>query len=258
MKIRTIAIIGARGQMGRLFAHRSRRAGLQVHGLGRPLVPRELVKTISKTDLVLLSVPVNAMRSTARTLGEIMSPPQILCDVCSIKTGPLQAMLEAYPGPVVGTHPLFGPKPGKHARVALCPGRDKNAQETVADWLHALGFESFTTTPKKHDQAMALIQGLNFATTVSYLATLGHRPEQLDFMTPSFKRRLKSAKKMLTRDAELFSNLFEANPYSQESIRMFRAVLNVAAGGDIELLAERAGWWWRNEKNQAPTSFPDT
>ena len=55
---------------------------------------------------------------------------------------------------------------------------------------------------------------------------------------------------MLTRDAELFSNLFEANPYSQESVRMFRSVLNVAAGGDIELLAERAAWWWRAEEDE--------
>ena len=250
MKIREIAIIGARGQMGNLFAKRSRKAGIQVQGLGRPLILKEVARALAGADMVLLSVPVNAMESMARMAAGVMRGPQILCDVCSVKTEPVQAMLNAYPGPVVGTHPLFGPDPGENARVAVCQGRNKDAQDAVSDWIDLLGFEWFTTTPKKHDQAMAFIQGLNFATTVSYLATLGHRPELLDFLTPSFERRLKSAKKMLTRDAELFSNLFEANPYSQESVRVFRSVLNVAAGGDIELLAERAAWWWRAEENE--------
>ncbi|MDY7000415.1 MAG: prephenate dehydrogenase/arogenate dehydrogenase family protein [Thermodesulfobacteriota bacterium] len=250
MKIREIAIIGARGQMGSLFAQRSREAGLQVRELGRPLILDQVAKALSGADMVLLSVPVNAMRDMAEMAGRLMHKPQILCDVCSVKTEPVHTMLNAYPGPVVGTHPLFGPDPGKDARVAVCPGRNKNAQKAVSDWIDLLGFKWFTTTPKKHDRAMAFIQGLNFATTVSYLATLGHRPELVNFLTPSFERRLKSAKKMLTRDAELFSNLFEANPYSQESVRMFRSVLNVAAGGDIELLAERAAWWWRDEEDE--------
>ncbi len=249
MKIREIAIIGARGRMGTLFAQRSRKAGLKVQGLGRPLILKQVAKALANADMVLLSVPVNAMKDMAGMAGRLMASPQILCDVCSVKTEPVQAMLNAYPGPVVGTHPLFGPRPGKRARVAVCPGRNKDAQKAVSDWIEALGFEWFTTTPKEHDRAMAFIQGLNFATTVSYLATLGHRPELINFLTPSFERRLKSAKKMLTRDAELFAHLFEANPYSQESVRMFRSVLNVAAGGDIELLAERAGWWWRRDED---------
>jgi prephenate dehydrogenase len=38
----------------------------------------------------------------------------------------------------------------------------------------------------------------------------------------------------------------DANPYTQDSVRAYRAMLNIAAGGDIELLCERADWWWHD------------
>ncbi|MFO6426374.1 hypothetical protein ACLBOM_11150 [Escherichia coli] len=36
----------------------------------------------------------------------------ILVDLASVKNGPLQAMLAAHDGPVLGLHPMFGPDSG--------------------------------------------------------------------------------------------------------------------------------------------------
>ncbi len=52
---------------------------------------------------------------------------------------------------------------------------------------------------------------------------------------------------MITEDASLFTTMFEANPHSLEAVRMFRSYLNVAAGGDLELLSQKALWWWRTK-----------
>jgi prephenate dehydrogenase len=180
-----------------------------------------------------------------------MNDNQNLADVCAVKVPPLERMLAAYDGPVVGTHPLFGPEPPEgQLRVAVCPGRDAAAQSAVSLYFADLDLVPFKVEAAEHDRAMAYIQGLNFVTTVSFLsATAGL--EGIDrFVTPSFRRRLAAAEKMVAEDVDLFEAIFESNPFSQEAVRLFRAHLNLAAGGDVSLLAERAKWWWEPREGE--------
>ena len=108
-----------------------------------------------------------------------------MSDNVSVKALPVAAMLKHHGGPVVGTHPLFGPRPGpEDNQVAVIPARDEAACAAVESWLERLGFQSFRTTAEEHDVAMAQIQGLNFATTVAYLAALSRQDELLRFLTP--------------------------------------------------------------------------
>ena len=247
MNITNMCMVGCEGRMGRMLAERARAAGIGVSGVDRPLGADSVARAVRGADLVLLAVPAAALGEVARLCAAAMGPDQILADICSVKAVPMADMLAAHAGPVVGTHPLFGPEPGDDLRVAVVPGRGDEACEAVSTCLAAMGFAPFDTDADEHDMAMASIQGLNFVTTVSYLATLAHRPELERFITPSFNRRLEAARKMLTEDSGLFSGLLEANPYTQEAVRNFRSMLNIAAGGDIELLAARANWWWRSE-----------
>ena len=83
------------------------------------------------------------------------------------------------------------------------------------------------------------------------LSALAGDEELLPYITPSFRRRQAAARKMLTEDGAMFCALFEANPYSHEAVRQYRQMLNVAAGGDIDLLCRRARWWWREEEGTA-------
>lgn len=259
--ISSIAIVGARGGMGRLFAARCRAAGLAVREMGRPLTPEKVAEAVAGADMVLLSVPVTATGDVARCVAPHMKKGAILADVGSVKVMPVQDMLSAYGGPVVGTHPLFGPNPaagertgpegeGQSLRVAVmagCPGRDEAALVAVERLMERLGFTTFRTDPHEHDRAMAFVQGLNFVTTVAYLAAQQNAGEIEKFITPSFTRRLEAARKLILEDAGLFGVLFEANPHSQEAVRTYRNYLNVAAGGDVDLLAKRAAAWWNRE-----------
>ncbi len=259
MKIRRVAVLGGRGQMGALFVRRTREIGREARCLDtadQPLTTEVLQREVDGVDLVLLAVPLPAVEQVAQQVAAVLQPPQILADVASVKIRPMASMLEAYPGPVVGTHPLFGPDTHQGGRVALVPGRpttekaggaEPEACAAVREWFEAMGFEVFTTTAEEHDSAMAMIQGLNFVTTVSYLAALARQEETHKFLTPSFQRRLDAAHKLVTQDAELFMALFDANPYSQDAVRRYRNFLHVAAGGDMDLLVQRAGWWWGEE-----------
>ena len=160
-------------------------------------------------------------------------------------------MERAYAGPVVGTHPLFGPKPQpSDLRVCITPGAAATDTHIglVEGLFKDMGCSTFRSTAEAHDSAAASIQGLNFISSLAYFATLAEHEELLPFITPSFRRRLEASRKLLTEDAPLFEWLFEANPMSQESIRQYRSFLNVAAGGDVNVLVQRAQWWWKEAR----------
>jgi len=251
--IRRIAIVGARGQMGALFARAFHKAGYAVSTLDRPYADDAIRAALAGSDLVLLSVPVTAMRAVSEQLSPHMKPGAILTDVCSVKVRPMAAMLAAYAGPVVGTHPLFGPviPEGFEPRVAIAPGRGAagtdgaTEAQAVAEVFARSGFVPFNSTAEEHDRAMATVQGLNFITTVAYLAAARQTPGIEKFRTPSFERRLEAARKMLTKDRELFQLISEDNPFMQETVRQFASFVDIAAGGDLDLLSARASWWWR-------------
>ena len=253
--IRTLTIAGARGKMGQLFALRSRAAGLACFELDRPFdSPKArdtLTQGLSHSDLLILSVPAQAMPDALAQLVPFIPQGAIVADVGSVKTYPIETMTRLYPGPVVGTHPLFGPIPPQDEtpRVAICPGRpgDESAAQAIEHYFTQLGFAPFRTTAAEHDRAMAYIQGLNFVTTVAYLAT-GSPDDLTPYLTPSFKRRLAAAKKLIREDSKLFRLIYEANPHSLELVRLYRNYLNVAAGGDLEVLVERAKTWWTDDE----------
>ena len=248
-----ITIVGASGQMGTLFAGDFSRLGLKVTRLDRPYTDEDVKSALDGCDLLLLSVPVTAMDEVLDRMLPFLAPPTILCDVGSVKVLPLKSMLERYQGPVVGTHPLFGPviPDGFSPKVAVMPGReaDVDAAAAVATLFKHCGYVPFAATPQEHDRAMAYIQGLNYTTTVAFLAAARDVEGIDNFVTPSFQRRLDAAAKMLTQDGELFEIIAEANPFLQEVSRKYMNYLSLAAGGDLDLLADRAQWWWRNEKS---------
>ncbi|MGL1861509.1 MAG: prephenate dehydrogenase [Pseudodesulfovibrio sp.] len=251
--IKKVAIVGANGQMGGLFSKDFRTLGCDVAELNRPYSDDAIRAALTDCDLLMLSVPVTAMELVLDQMMPHMSESTILCDVGSVKTMPMKAMLEKHNGPVVGTHPLFGPviPEGFEPRVALMPGRESDtvAVDTVCSLFEACGYSCFASTMEEHDKAMAIIQGLNYTSTVAFLAAARDVDSIENFVTPSFKRRLDSARKMLTMDTELFEVISEANPYLQETNRKFMSYLSLAAGGELDLLADRALWWWRNDES---------
>lgn len=242
-----VAVVGAAGKMGAFFAARLAASGRTVIGLDAPLVPARA----AEADLVLLCVPVPAMRQVCLALAPHLRQDAVATDICSVKCAPMADMREALPEhPVVGTHPLFGPAPATDdpLRVAVCESDAPQARRDVVALLRELGLAPFDSTAEEHDRAMAYIQGLNFVTTVAYLATQAGDESIRPFLTPSFKRRLDAARKLVCEDAHLFALLFEANPYSQDAVRSYTRFLNIAAGGDVDLLASRAAWWWDKDR----------
>lgn len=248
MTIRRVALIGALGRMGRLFVPRLRALGMEVDELDQPLADFAPETVLPQADVVLLSVPASALIADGGLLAHVaglLRPDAILADLTSVKCLPLTAMLAAHKGPVVGTHPLFGPVPPENPRTAVIEGRSQEAFEAVFALFERLGFGPFKAQAEEHDRAMALIQGLNFVTTAAYFACSAGDEALTKYVTPSLVRRLDAARKMLVEDGALFTGIFASNPYSPDAVRRFRDHLEPAASGDLAALVEQARWWWR-------------
>lgn len=63
---------------------------------------------VSDAGMVIVSVPIHITEQVIAKLPRLPSDC-ITVDLASVKNGPLQAMLAAHDGPVVGLHPMFGP-----------------------------------------------------------------------------------------------------------------------------------------------------
>lgn len=246
----SIVVVGDTGRMGALFLRRFREARITALGIDQPLAHEALAAVCQGAAAALLCVPAAALRGVVEKLIPHLPPGAILADVTSVKERPMEIMESLWQGPVVGTHPLFGPSPapGMDLPVAVTPGAHAEEKHVafVEQCFTRMGCRVFRCTAAQHDAAMAAIQGLNFISSLAYFATLAHKDELLPFLTPSFRRRQEAARKLLTEDAALFEGLFEANPHSHELVRQYRSFLNLAAAGEISLLAGRAAWWWNN------------
>lgn len=233
---------------------RATEAGLQVTGIDRPLTREKLEKACKNVDMALLCVPARNLEEVLTAVVPCLPQGAILADITSVKEIPMRQMEQCWKGPVVGTHPLFGPQIAQNQDlpVAIVPGKQACAADTgkVSGFFQAIGCRTFETSAASHDSAMAKIQNMNFITNLAYFATLAGEKELLPYLTPSFERRKQAAQKMLTEDADMFAGLFEANPHSHEAVRQYRRILNLAASGDIDLLCQRAKWWWQEQAGE--------
>lgn len=108
--LRPVVIVGGGGQMGRLFEKMLTLSGYQVRILEQHDWDRAQ-EIVADAGMVIVSVPIHLTESV---IGKLPPLPVdcILVDLASVKNGPLQAMLAAHDGPVLGLHPMFGPDSG--------------------------------------------------------------------------------------------------------------------------------------------------
>ncbi len=244
-----IVIVGCRGRMGAMLMERfGAEPGICPAGIDIPFEEEAVKEACRGARMVLLCIPATAIADTIGILRPFMEQDTILADITSVKELPMQHMESLWDGPVVGTHPLFGPVPAQdlELRVTIVPGKRASEEDVrfVEGLFQGFGCVTFRATAEEHDIAEAKIQGMNFITSAVYFAMTAEDPALLPYITPSFLRRMNSTEKQLMEDGELFTWLFEANPHSQAMTRQYRNLLSLAAAGDVDLILHKARWWW--------------
>lgn len=223
-----IGLIGL-GAFGRLIVTH---IGARLPMLGYDPAPKEPIKGLSfaslaetaACDVVILAVPVPALRDTCREIRPHLRPGALVIDVCSVKVLPTQIMREELPEHVdiIGTHPMFGPQSArggvKGLKIVLCPVRGRWARP-LAGWLRqTFALHALIATPEQHDRDAAMVQGL-----VHLIAKVLVEMEPLPrtITTVSFDLLMRVVEMVRYDAPEVFYAIERMNPYAPDVRRKF-------------------------------------
>ncbi len=223
-----VAIIGGTGKMGRWFARFLLKEGKEVLLIGRSRARLEEAReelgagevstesrVVKSADIVLVSVPVDHFEEVVKRLSPYTRPGQIILDVTSVKTLPVEAMHQHIKrGRVLGTHPLFGPGARSLANqnFVLTPTSDEESAlaEKARGYLQERGAKVRLMTPEEHDDMMAVILGLaHYIALVSAdsLVSFEHLKEMEVISGVTYRVLLTLVESVLSEDPELYASL---------------------------------------------------
>ncbi len=243
----TIGIVGGTGTMGSWFGDLLESQGMKVLRTGRrtPLTPRRMAE---KSDVVVVSVPIPDTVRIIREIGPMVPVDGLLMDLTSIKSGPMEAMLDASRSEVVGMHPLLGPdrRPDSTLRAVICPGRGDRWQKWLTGVLQEGGLQVTVFSPQQHDRLMGFVQGVNHFSTLALAVCVQHSGCSLEEVqsgaTVSFERRLERIRAITGQSAELFASLLMDNPQANRCMEQYmdtaRSLLDICRRGDRDAFNE--------------------
>lgn len=230
-KDRIITIIGGNGLMGQLFSNlwQSQNIAIQIIDQDNWSQAKEF---ISKSDAVIISVPINLTVKIINDVAKHMQDNCILADFTSIKVTPLIEMLKHHHGAVVGLHPMFGSTitTTKKQVIVKCDGRSPEKYQWLIDSLHDLGFTIKTMSAEEHDLSMNFIQGIEHFLTFS-LGTFLHNKnkhpnELLEVASPIYLAKLLLMGRIFDQDPKLYADIIMADKSRINLIKEFATWLN--------------------------------
>ncbi|GIC76015.1 bifunctional chorismate mutase/prephenate dehydrogenase [Moritella sp. F3] len=220
-----VVVIGGAGKLGMLFVRMFRLSGYQVDILEQGDWDKADA-LFANAGLVVVSVPINLTETIIAKLSRLPKDC-VLADITSIKSKPLQAMLNAHQGPVVGLHPMFGPDVGNLAKqvIVCCDGRGKDQYQWLLEQMQIWGARIYDVDAKQHDEAMTLIQALRHFTTFVYGAHLAEEnpdiQQLLDLSSPIYRLELAMVGRLFAQDPTLYADIILASDNNIAMIRRY-------------------------------------
>ncbi len=237
-----VALLGY-GRFGAALASLLREADIDVRAFdARSPVPDEmragsLPELVSGSEIVVVAVPVTAMRGTFAAIRPLLSPSQIVMDVGSVKLGPAAAMAEIFGGsiPWVATHPLFGPvslSRGERPLVAVvCPNAmHPEAVARVVALYERIGCTVVLEDACAHDRKMAWTHALAFFVAKGMLDA--GAPIDAPYAPPSFQALARTVEAARSDAGHLYAALHRENPYAAEARKK---LLDALISADLNL-----------------------
>lgn len=222
--LRPVVIVGGGGQMGRLFEKMLTLSGYQVRILEQHDWDRA-ADIVSDAGMVIVSVPIHV---TEQVIGKLPPLPKdcILVDLASVKNGPLQAMLAAHDGPVLGLHPMFGPDSGSLAKqvVVWCDGRKPEAYQWFLEQIQVWGARLHRISAVEHDQNMAFIQALRHFATLLMGCTWQKKMFSLSNYwrsSPIYRLELAMVGRLFAQDPQLYADIIMSSERNLALIKRY-------------------------------------
>ena len=213
----TVLIVGGMGSMGQYFSQWFDDSGYRVRILDKKdwLNVGKLCQGI---ELAIISVPIEVTAEVAGKLGPHLPLDCVLADITSIKKRPLNAMLEAYQGPVIGLHPLFGPTTSTMDKqiIVVTPGRNLPSCQWLIDQFSAWGTIILQVNAEEHDEIMSIVQTVRHFATFAFGQFICHKQIDLsrtiEFSSPIYRLELGMVGRLFAQDPSLYSEIIFASP----------------------------------------------
>ncbi|MCE9886930.1 bifunctional chorismate mutase/prephenate dehydrogenase [Obesumbacterium proteus] len=223
--LRPVVIVGGRGQMGRLFEKMLQLSGYEVRILEQDDWP-QAEALCADAGMVIVSVPIHLTEQAIARLPKLPADC-LLVDLASVKNKPLQAMLAAHRGPVLGLHPMFGPDVGSLAKqvVVYCDGRQPEAYQWLLEQLQVWGARLHRISAVEHDQNMAFIQALRHFATFAYGLHLAEENVQLEQLlalsSPIYRLELVMVGRLFAQDPQLYADIIMSSENNLALIKRY-------------------------------------
>lgn|GEM_PF-47570 len=225
-----VLILGGTGEMGQWFTRffKERNYEVTIWGKGGKVeiakkldVPFafDLETAIPESDIVIISVPINATEEIIEEVAPKLKPGSLLMDFTSTKVRPVEAMQKFAPEDVeiLGTHPMFGPTIPtiRGQTVILVPVKERSEKwfPIIRQLFEENGAHVEITTAAEHDRLVSVVQGL---THFAYI-TIGTTIDRLDF---DIKKSRKFVSPVYSIMLDFVGRILGQNPYLYALIQM--------------------------------------
>ncbi|WKY58536.1 bifunctional chorismate mutase/prephenate dehydrogenase [Vibrio sp. SNU_ST1] len=231
-ELRSVVIVGGNGQLGGLFGRMFKLSGYEVKILGSQDWDKA-DEILDNAGLVVVTVPIHLTEGVIAKLGNLPSDC-ILCDLTSIKSKPLQAMLDMHQGPVVGLHPMFGPDVPSLAKqvIVYSDGRSSESYQWLLNQFGIWGASLCQMDAAEHDHGMTLIQALRHFTSFAYGLHLSKENPNIDQLlklsSPIYRLEIAMVGRLFAQDPNLYGDIILSSDENIEMIRRFHSCFGEA------------------------------
>ncbi len=221
-----VLYVGGEGGMGQLYRKFTGHSGHKAYSIDKGNW-YQLEELAPKLDLVIVTVPINVTVDVINRIAPKLTTDTILADFTSNKSKPLEAMLAAHPGPVVGLHPMHGPDVPNLSKqlMVFCEGRRSEEANWFKEQCVLWGMRVIDANPQKHDHVMNLVQGLRHFVALlhgSFMKEYDLNPsEMLDYSSPIYRAELMMTGRIFAQDAELYADIVFANKERRDLLLSF-------------------------------------
>ncbi len=223
---KSILFVGGEGGMGKLYGRIAKRSGHVIYSIDKANW-HELDEMAPKLDMAIVTVPINVTLKVVERLAAKLRTETILADFTSNKTEPLQVMLQAHKGPVIGLHPMHGPDVPNLSKqlMVVSPGRYPEKAKWFIEQCELWGMRVLEADPEKHDHVMNLVQGLRHFVALlhgSFMKKYDLNPnEMLNYSSPIYRAELMMTGRIFAQDAELYADIVFSNKERRELLLKF-------------------------------------
>lgn len=244
LKMKNVAVIGAAGRMGRWLCKFLSNEGFNIlandidpigladlRSLNPNIKPCSLAKCVLRSEVVILSVPINSFESVVKELKPYVRDDHLIIDICSIKKLPVEIMHRFLDkGIKLGTHPLFGP--GSHSiekkKIVLTPitNEELTISSQIVEWLEEKGGYGIIMDPAEHDKIMSTIMGVSHAMgliLVKYLSNFDLNILEL-LGTPTYNFMVKYSTAILSGNLDLYIQLQKYLKVGEELKKLIKII----------------------------------